>query len=217
MADETLTRSESKALTRERLLDAALKILDDQGEAALTTINVTRAVGLAQSSFYVHFQDMDDLLAQLMEQLRLEQRATMKEARRLSRSAPRDRERLRDTFRIPLDDRLAHPQLFRIVLRSRLDQASRLGDWSKTLSETGRKALVEDLIKAGMCATTPEERRKVEMAAEGLSRLIDTFALGHLEGRFPDREQIVDMLVAFFWGAYGHVAAGKGRRRPAHS
>ena len=61
-----LRRHVAKAVTRRRLLDAALEILDQDGLAAMTTIRVTRLAGLSQSSFYVHFADMDDLLHNLV-------------------------------------------------------------------------------------------------------------------------------------------------------
>lgn len=213
MEERTLTRSESKENTRRRLLDAALHILDEEGDAALTTTSVTREAGVAQSSFYVHFEDMDDLLHHLIKELTVQRRANAREARKRSRAAPRDCDRLRDTFRIPLDDRLAHPRLFRLTLRSRLDRSTPLGEWSRSLHASSRAELVEDLITVGMKARTADERRKVEMASDGISALIDSLALGHLEGRYADREEIVDILVAFFWGAYGHTAAGKGRSR----
>jgi hypothetical protein len=35
------------------------------------------------------------------------------------------------------------------------------------------------------------------MAAEGLGAVTDALVLGHLEGRYPDVEEILDVLVAF--------------------
>jgi AcrR family transcriptional regulator len=65
----TTSRKEAKAETRQRLLDAALTVLDDEGDSALTTMRVTKLAGIAQSSFYVHFADVDDLLRQLVDDL----------------------------------------------------------------------------------------------------------------------------------------------------
>lgn len=201
MAQRELTRSESKALTRQRLLDAALRILDTEGETALTTTNVTREAGIAQSSFYVHFTDMEDLLHQLIEQLARQRKRVTSEARELSRSSPRDVDRFRDTFRVPLDDMLAHPPLFRLVMRSRHDRTSPLGEWSRSIYDSSRDTLVEDMVAGGARMDTESARRRVEMIADSIIAHTEALALGHLEGRYPDRDQIVDILTDV-WGAY---------------
>lgn len=206
----TLSRRESKALTRRRLLDAALGILDAEGEAALTTTSVTREAAVAQSTFYVHFDNVDDLLVSLVDELAGERRRLTRDARRMSRADPGDVERLRETYRIPLADLLAHPRIFRLVLRSRHDPSSPLGEWSRGLYEGSRRALVEDLVAAGMAADTPEEGRRAEMVADGIIALTESLALGHLEGRYPDVEEIIDVLVTFSRGYRPLLRRGPG-------
>ena len=204
-----ISRREAKAVTRARLLDAALHVLDDAGEGGLTTTSVTRAAGMAQSSFYVHFTDMDDLLHNLIDELALERLRNTRAARRESRSAPMDTERFRDTFRIPIAHSLAHPRLFRLLVRSRYDRASPLGDWSRSVFEDNRAALVEDLAALGMRVETEVDRRRAEMVADSMIALTDAMTLGHLEGRYPDVEEMIDVLVAF--------AQGYRTRRPRPS
>jgi AcrR family transcriptional regulator len=55
------TRSERKQRTREALLDAALRLLDDRAFGSLSLREVTREAGIAPAGFYRHFQDMDEL------------------------------------------------------------------------------------------------------------------------------------------------------------
>jgi AcrR family transcriptional regulator len=196
-AARPLRRREAKAVTRRRLLDSALQILDDEGAAAITTTRVTKLAGISQSSFYVHFADVDDLLHNTIADLALERRRLTRHARRTARDAPWDVERLRETFRVPLQIMLAHPRLFRLGLRSRHDPSSPLGDWSRSDLEAARVALVEDLAASGLPVTTTVERRRAEMIADALIALTESLAVGHLEGRYPDIEEIVDILVAF--------------------
>ena len=202
--ERAFTRKEIKALTRTRLLEAGLRILDEQGETALTTTNVTREAGIAQSSFYVHFTDMDDLLHSLIDMLSVERLRHTREARRHSFSQPRDPERFRETFRIPMSHSIAHPRMFRLLVRSRQDRTSPLGDWSRAVFEEHRAALVEDLIGIGLPADSPAERRWVEMVADGIVALMESLTMGHLEGRYPDIEQIIDVLVTFSSGYLRH-------------
>jgi TetR/AcrR family tetracycline transcriptional repressor len=49
-------------LTRDRVIDAALSILDDQGLQGVTMRAVAREVGVEAMSLYNHVQDKDDLL-----------------------------------------------------------------------------------------------------------------------------------------------------------
>ena len=212
MADErTLTRREAKAVTRQRLLDAALEILDEDGEAALTTTAVTRGAGIAQSSFYVHFADIDDLLQSLIDELAANRRRETRIARVAARATPFEVERLRETFRIPINDLVAHPQLFRLVMRSRHDRTSALGEWSRSLHEDSRAALVEDLVAAGLPSATSSDRRKAEMIADGIIALTETLAAGHLEGRYRDVEEMIDVLIAFSKGYFTLIPRRGGR------
>jgi AcrR family transcriptional regulator len=196
------SRKEAKAVTRRRLLDAALSILDEEGEVALTTTRVTTMAGIAQSSFYVHFADVDDLLRNLIEELIAERRRQTREARLALRSGPLDAERLRDTFRVPMSHSIAHPAVFRLLVRSRLDRTSPLGTWSRTVREESRRALVDDLVASGFPSATAADRRQVEMVADGITALTESLTLGHLDGRFPDLEEAIDVLVAFSHGYF---------------
>ena len=194
-------RSTLKAETRQRLLDSALLVLDEEGIVALTTVKVTERAGIAQSSFYVHFADMNDLLHQLIDDLTAERRHETRDTRREARSRPPDIERLRDTFRVPIAHNVAHARLFRLLLRSR-SEPTPLGEWSRMAFEENRRTLVEDLHAGGMPRRTASDRRKAQMIAEGLMALTDAMSLGHLEGRYPNVEEIVDILVAFSFGYF---------------
>ncbi|MGH7904689.1 MAG: TetR/AcrR family transcriptional regulator [Candidatus Dormibacteraceae bacterium] len=195
-----LRREEAKELTRRRLLRAALRLLDESGEAGLSASAVSRAAGIAQSTFYVHFRDKGDLLRALGDELLVPLRRAVREARRRAREAPSDEERLREVFRVPLEMIAAHPVLFRLSLRARHQPASPLAEPSRRITDDHRRELAEDLVLLGHPDRTPAQRRRVEMIARGYIALTESLALGHLDGRYPDLEEIVDVLVLFSWG-----------------
>jgi TetR/AcrR family transcriptional regulator, fatty acid biosynthesis regulator len=58
----SLTRKMSKERTRARLVQGALKVLHRDGAAALTTGRIAEAAGVAQPTFYVHFEGIDEAL-----------------------------------------------------------------------------------------------------------------------------------------------------------
>ncbi|MFI6918983.1 TetR family transcriptional regulator [Nonomuraea spiralis] len=201
MTSTPLSRSEAKDLTRRRLIRAALSILDEEGEAGLTTGKVAKAAGIAQSSFYVHFKDMPELLRVLGEEGGDRLRGAMREARRRAREAPDDLERHRDAFRIPLEAICRHPELLRIQLRARHDPSSSLRDFAARTAAIYREHHAADLAALGYTADDERDRRRLEMIAEGIDAATNALAMGHLEGRYPDLEECADVLVALSRGA----------------
>ena len=100
MRRRALSRDESKAITRQRLLHAAARLLGEVGYGGLSTGAVARAAGVAQPTFYVHFRDMDDLLRTLGTEQMGALRARLRAARE-GLIAGRGVEAVRETFRVP--------------------------------------------------------------------------------------------------------------------
>src|SRR5687768_5399957 len=103
MPSRALSRDESKAITRGRLLDAAAQLLGEVGYGGMSTGAVARAAGVAQPTFYVHFRDMDDLLRTLGTEQIDALRARLRAARQALITGQRGVDAVRETFRVPLD------------------------------------------------------------------------------------------------------------------
>lgn len=82
----------SAASTRERLLAAAVRVLQEEGETAVSTTRLTAEVGIVQSGFYSHFPSLDAVLAeaaaQVVADVRGPLRDWMRQLRRLDLAAP---------------------------------------------------------------------------------------------------------------------------------
>ncbi|MEU9981134.1 TetR family transcriptional regulator [Streptomyces sp. NPDC050856] len=61
-------RQVQKRKTRRALLDAALRLLEEQSLSSLGLREVTRAAGIAPAAFYRHFSDIADLGAALVDE-----------------------------------------------------------------------------------------------------------------------------------------------------
>jgi AcrR family transcriptional regulator len=170
-------------------------MLLSQGEEAISAIAVARAAGVANATFYEHFANRDDLLRILAEELFANLREELRGPRREALEAPTSEEKLRRQFRVPLEVLVANPRLCRLALRSRHQPASALGESSLRLTGSTRRDLVQELIDRGYPASNPVERRRLEMIADINIAAVETLALGHLSGRYPDLEEIVDILV----------------------
>lgn len=189
-------RQIAKEQTRQRLLDAALDILDTDGEAGLTTTRVAQHAGVAQPTFYVHFVDMDDLLRTLVHQLWAERRTVARPTRDTVRYAT-TQAAIRALFRTTVASLVAHPAVLRLVVRSRLDPSSPLGDDTRAEYEVTLANLTATLAATGVPHATAEERRQLRMRSDGLMAVIETLALGHIEGRYDDIEEVLDVLMGF--------------------
>ena len=56
-----MLRSERKQATRHAIIDAALKLSAERGFSSLSLRSVAKKAGIAPTSFYRHFADMDEL------------------------------------------------------------------------------------------------------------------------------------------------------------
>ncbi len=205
-----LSREESKLITRRRLLEAGSRLLGEQGYGALSASQVARAAGVAQPTFYVHFESKDDLVLTLARETLSELRAALSEARRRAASG-RDPDALRDTFRIPLETLIAHPELFRLYIQESHQPSSPFAEHARELSRELVDDLVEDLIAAGAPCGTRASADRLRLAAEGMITLTQSFGLAYLDGRYTDLDQIVDTLTSFALGALGGLATHGAR------
>jgi AcrR family transcriptional regulator len=58
-----MTRSPEPLLTRERIVAVALRLVDTDGLARLSTRRVAAEMGVSSAALYYHFDSMDDILA----------------------------------------------------------------------------------------------------------------------------------------------------------
>ena len=63
MASKTRTERRQDALSKERVVEAAIEILDEDGEAALTFRSLATRLATGSGAIYWHVTDKDDLLA----------------------------------------------------------------------------------------------------------------------------------------------------------
>jgi AcrR family transcriptional regulator len=76
------TRQARKERTREAILDAALDLVAQEGLAALSLRQLTRAVGIVPTAFYRHFASIDELGLALVDRSFASLRQMIREARR---------------------------------------------------------------------------------------------------------------------------------------
>lgn len=109
------TRSEQKLRTRRAILDAALDQLSaEQPFSSLSLREVTRQAGIAPTSFYRHFDDMNDLGLALVEEAGLSLRQLLRKTRARIKEQGTGIDTSVDTFMEFLNNNRNH---FRLLLR----------------------------------------------------------------------------------------------------
>lgn len=110
-------RAEQKLRTRRALMDSALSQLSaDRGFGSLSLREVARAAGIAPTSFYRHFTDLDELGLALVDEGGVALRQLMRQARkRIARNGSAISTSI-DTFMEYLD---SNSNLLRLMLRER--------------------------------------------------------------------------------------------------
>ncbi|MBW2418428.1 MAG: HTH-type transcriptional repressor FabR [Deltaproteobacteria bacterium] len=76
------TRADRKHATRRAVIDAALKLSAERGFSGLSLRSVAKEAGIAPTSFYRHFADMDELGLTLVDEVGVSLRQLVREARR---------------------------------------------------------------------------------------------------------------------------------------
>ena len=200
MPSRALSRDESKAITRQRLLDAAARLLGEAGYGGLSTGAVARAAGVAQPTFYVHFRDMDDLLRALGNERIGALRTRLRAARQALIAGQRGVDAVRETFRVSLDAWIANPGLFKLYAQEVQHPTSPMGKMSRELRAELHADLVDDLTRLGLPSRTPAERERIAMMAEAMIAQTEALARGYVEGTYENVDALVDVLTRFAVG-----------------
>jgi AcrR family transcriptional regulator len=109
-------RAEQKEQTRQALLDAALRLMEDQSLSSLSLREVARAAGIVPAGFYRHFPDVDSLGVALVDESLEPLRAALRTVR--AGLADSD-EIIRRSLHTLARQVHAHRDLFRFIARER--------------------------------------------------------------------------------------------------
>ncbi len=110
-------RSEQKEKTRRTIIDAAFRLLSQERSfSSLSLREVTREAGIAPTSFYRHFEDMEELGLTMVDEGGVALRQLMRKARQRIRSKGSVIETSVITF---MEFIHSNPNVFRLLLRER--------------------------------------------------------------------------------------------------
>jgi AcrR family transcriptional regulator len=192
----------TRAQTRERLLAAALELLHHGGEAAVTSVSVTRATGIAQSAFYRHFANVEECLAAAAERAVDEIRtAVASDRRRMFESGPGTGDDVERSLRAMFAMADRQRPIQQLFLRHRSDPRALNGVMYRF-----ERGLVRDLAeqltgRAAKAGVREPPAEAVEALADYLVGACLSAIAAFLDGRGPGADQSARLLAAFATGA----------------
>jgi len=201
--DDKLTRKEAKERTRLRLIEAVLSHIRENGMSGLTTGRVAEAAGIAQSSFYVHFKDMDAALQAAADKMGQEMRGRLREQRERVDLSRAPKHNLRAAYEGTLRALLAYPAVTDLMLSRRRDKNSPLGETLRALIAEAREDLIGDVKRIFGDAAS-----EFELEAEIIVGLTLVAVEGVLDGRIKDVETCLDPMVAMTTALASHKLVG---------
>lgn len=187
---ELSTRAEQKLRTRRALMDAALAQLSaDRGFGSLSLREVAREAGIAPTSFYRHFSELDELGLVLVDEGGVALRQLMRQARkRVARDGSAISTSV-DTFMEYLDN---NPNLLRLMLRE-----------STGVSKSFRTAIKAEIdhfvteLEADLRRIAEERNRplfKSRLVAEAMVTLVFNQGAEALDATSTQKEVLKDKL-----------------------
>lgn len=186
-----LTRKQAKARTRIKLIDGLIEIVRAEGLAALTTSRVAERAGVSQSSFYVHFKDMNDALQAAAIQIGGPVREAMNRERE-SLDVANPREAIRRITDTAVSGMLAERAFAELFLALRRDPGSPLGQSFRALLDQIRGDLMADLDRFGLTEERIPSRTVYTEVIIGQTLAV---VEGLLDGRLDDKARAIDTLV----------------------
>jgi len=184
------TRAEQKLRTRRALMDAALGQLNaNRGFTSLSLREVAREAGIAPTSFYRHFADLEELGLALVDEAGVALRQLMRQARkRIARNGSAIETSV-DTF---MEYLAANPNLFRLLLREKTGISNQFRTAIRAEIEHFVAELEEDLKRfAGLRG---EPLSDPHLVAEAMVTLVFNQGADALDSNTADRQLVTEKL-----------------------
>ncbi len=110
------TRVEQKQMTRRKLIEASLKLSEEQSFAALSLREVAKEAGITPAAFYRHFKDMNELGLALVDEVGIHLRQLMRDARK---GFEKKQSAVKVSVETYIEFIIKNPQHFRLLMGER--------------------------------------------------------------------------------------------------
>ncbi|QIW15108.1 DNA-binding transcriptional regulator FabR [Pasteurellaceae bacterium RH1A] len=182
-------RAQQKEKTRRALVDAAFNQLSaEKSFANLSLREVAREAGIAATSFYRHFKDMDELGLAMVDESGLILRQLMRQARKRIENGGSVVSTSVETFFEFIEQR---PNMFRLLLR----ESSGTSQAFRTAASREIQHFVAELADYIALKDPNHNRELAYVQSEGMVTIVFTAGAGALDMNQTEREKLKKRVV----------------------
>jgi AcrR family transcriptional regulator len=216
-----LPRQRRALETRQRLMDATLDILYEEGASALSTVRIAQRAGIVQSGFYRHFAGVEDCVRAKAQQLRTGLSApALAGVLSFHEDDPTDQARLTKVLERLFDDAIEHRKLVVLVGRHRHDQSA-LGETIRDMLGEAERAYTDSLWatyhRLGVAA---KHRESVAVVSAIFFETVVSTMHDVVTGRYASKRMVAQTLARLLrtggLAEFRHLA-GEGEPRAAEA
>lgn len=186
------TRAEQKQATRRAVIDAALKLSAERGFSSLSLRSVAKEAGIAPTSFYRHFADMDELGLTLVDEVGMSLRQLVREARRRVDESGKGSV-IRASIQTFLEFVERNELLFRLLLGEGSGSTPRFRRALAKETQRFTDDLTEDLIREAKATERPIAH--VQHAAEAMVTVAFNLGASSIDLPHEERLAVVERIV----------------------
>lgn len=213
----SLSREQSKAQTREKILLATVDTLAEEGVAGFSINKVAKRAGIAQPSFYVHFANVDELFqAVTQEALTRYIEPMQKTLQAVLADIETDKIRgvLDNMFLLAFDVIRDQQDIVRMIWAEREQTKSPFAHYLRNIDEYLIEGWGEVLISVGLISERERGSLRLRIFIEGALALLERYVTRWLDGDFADQAPLATALTDYvlnYWQE--EVAAFYSARR----
>ncbi|MCG8670638.1 MAG: TetR/AcrR family transcriptional regulator [Pseudomonadales bacterium] len=194
-----LSRKEQKALTRDRIVDAGIQVLLDDGFDGFKMRPVANKAGIAQPTIYAHFENMEALLEAISQKIKDHYIYPM-QATMLSMVDTITIDQLpalfKNIFTAIIELYLSKPELFWHTVSGGRGNAQ-YGEFMQKDLDGYRQIWSDFFLQNAHKLELQIDKEKTDMTVDCIFGMLDAFIFGYLQKRYTDKDKMVNMLTDF--------------------
>jgi len=202
-----LSRVESKAATRQRLLDAAYRLILEEGINAVSMNRVTKLAGIAQPSFYTHFNNLAALIDELATNIKNDLLYPMQQALVATFTMEGIEDKsvvLERLYRMLVEGLFANNFLMQQSLE-RHQTNSLFGQHIQSLYVDLKSEWLKFLIQNSIEDVPSIQQERYSMAIDCIFAMSESLVLGLCRGEYQSRDSVVEILTEFTITHFGEL------------
>ncbi|HET8707450.1 MAG TPA: TetR/AcrR family transcriptional regulator, partial [Pseudomonadales bacterium] len=199
------SRNELKAQTRARIIDATIEALIEEGHAGLSMNKIAKRAGIAQPSFYVHFENLDQLfeaVAATLADRYIRPLQHSLESVMHTLKPEETRGLIERMFGVGFDIVRQQKALYLTLWTERDQPKSALGQHIRNFYHDCKDGWTNVLLNVGLVENSEPGRLKLRLFMDGVFALFECYTMEWIAGRYTDEQPLIQSLtdyVMHYW------------------